>query len=330
MKIKTASIVLLLLLLTPFFLSAAPVPAYTFSSQTYGPFQKYEDNQNIVIRVTGSSYIRQEIFCLLKILDQDNNSLSQSKSNNVTISKNETGILNVTLLTHAHLDEDGMNIEFCLIDANNLNLLKILNFSIFPLSAKEYNPIDYSEKSIRENPTCFRFNNSQVDTYQEEYVFDEFVDYFLFDTYYQLSLKQFRFTYHYVNFLTYQKAYIILPDDVPSFDYLPADETGQKIIPLSLIKNAETYYLSFPDIMYVNPLSLDMSLKEERGFVATSYFYLPINQMDIFENTNFSFAIEGLGANKSRFVWTVNFTVTKSLIGPCSSSDYCVIGGVSQ
>ena len=144
MKIKTASFALLLLLLIPFFLSAAPVSAYTFSSQTYGPFQKYEDNQNIVIRVTGSSYIRQEVFCLLKILDQDNNSLSQSKSNNVTISKNETGILNVTLLTHAHLDEDGMNIEFCLIDANNLNLLKILNFSIFPLSAKEYNPIDYS------------------------------------------------------------------------------------------------------------------------------------------------------------------------------------------
>jgi len=328
MKSKYSWLAILLFLLMPLTLSAGPINKYQFSSPIYGPFKQHNDNPNLQVNINSTSLIAQEVYLLFKIVDDNNTVVSQSKSTSTIISKYHNGNVNINLLTKAYLDENGMNVLFYLIDSNNSNILLSSSFEVFPIKSNTYNPIEYSQSHIFEYSTSFKFANSGVITYQEKYIFNDFFDYFLIDTYYRLLINQYCFSYQYINDLTYRKAYLILPDSFNDFCYIETDDYGQIIVPLSLIKEGETYSLSFPSLMYVNPNTLEMSITKISGFSITSYFYLPINHLKDLSQSNFTFVIEGLGYSQSNFVWTVSYLVYQGLIGPCENSNYCVIGGI--
>lgn len=328
MKNKYSWLVVLLFLLMPLTLSAGPINKYQFSSPIYGPFKKHADNPNLQININSSSLINQEVYFLFKIMDDNNTVIAQSKSTNTVISKFQNGKVNINLLTQAYLDDNGMNVLFNLIDSNSSNILLSSSFQVFPIKSNTYNPIEYSQSHIFEYSTSFKFANSGVITYQEKYIFNDFFDYFLIDTYYRLLINQYCFSYQYINDLTYRNAFLILPDSFNEFCYIETDENGQVVVPLSLIKDGEEYSLSFPTMMYVNPSTLEMSITKIPGFSITSYFYLPINHLHDLSESTFTFVIEGLGYSQSNFVWTASFLVYQGLIGPCDNSNYCVVGGI--
>ncbi len=312
----------------PLTLSAGPISKYQFSSPIYGPFKKHADNPTLRINISSSSLIEQDVYFLFKIMDDTNAVVAQSKSTNAVISKFQNGEVNINLLTQAYLEDNGMNIFFYLIDSSNSKTLLSSSFQVFPIKSNTYNPIEYSQSHIFEYSTSFEFANSGVITYQEKYIFNDFFDYFLIDTYYRLLINQYYFSYQFFNDLTYRKAYLILPESFNEFCYIETNDNGQIVVPLFLIKEDEKYSLSFPSTMYVNPSTLEMSITKVSGFFITSYFYLPINHLNDLSESYFSFVIEGLGYSQSNFVWTASFLVYQGLIGPCDNSNYCVIGGI--
>ncbi len=328
MKNKYYWLAILLFLLMPLALSAAPINKYQLSSPIYGPFEQHADNPNLKIDITSTSLINQEVYCLFKIMDENNIVVAQSKSTNAIVSKFQNGKVSINLLTQAYLDSNGMDVLFYLVDSKNSSNLLSSNFQVFPIKTSTYNPIEYSQSHIFEYSTSFKFANSGIITYQEKYIFNDFFDYFLIDTYYRLLINQYFFSYQYINDLTYRKAYLILPDSFNEFCYIESNDNGQIVVPLSLVKNAENYSLSFPTKMYVNPNTLEMSITKLAGFAITSYFYLPINHLKDLNESTFTFVIEGLGYSQSNFIWTASFLVYQGLIGPCDNSDYCVIGGI--
>lgn len=328
MKNKYSWLAVLLFLLMPLALSAAPINKYQLSSPVYGPFQKHAANPNIQINISTSSLVTQEVYFIFKIMDDNNIVVAQSKSTNTVISKYQSGKVNINLLTLAYLDDNGMSVLFYLIDSNNLSNLLSSSFLVFPIKGNTYNPIEYSQSHIFEYSTSFKFANSGVITYQEKYVFNDFFDYFLIDTYYRLLINQYCFSYQYINDLTYRNAYLILPDSFNEFCYIETNDNGQIVVPLSLSKEGDKYSLSFPSMMYVNPNTLEMSITKISGFSITSYFYLPINHLKDLSESIFTFVIEGLGYSQSNFVWSSSFLVYQGLIGPCENSNYCVIGGI--
>ncbi len=328
MKNKHFGIIALLFLLTPFALSVGPISKYQLSSSIYGPFKQHDDNPNLQINISSSSLINQEVYILFKITDDNNTVVAQSKSTNTVISKYQNGKVNINLLTQAYLDVYGMNILFFLIDSSNSNNLLSSSFKVYPIKGNTYNPIEYSQSHIFEYSTSFKFANSGVIIYQEKYIFNDFFDYFLIDTYYRLLISQYYFSYQYINSLTYRNAYLILPDSFNNFSYIEIDDNGQIVVPLSLIKESEKYSLSFPSTMYVNPNTLEMSLTKISGFSITPYFYLPINHLNDLSESTFTFVIEGLGCSQSNFIWKASYLVYQGLIGPCNNSDYCIVGGI--
>jgi len=328
MKNKYSWLVALLFLLMPLTLSAGSINKYQLSSSIYGPFKKHCDNQNLQIDISSSSLIEQNVYFLFKITDDNNIVVAQSKSTNAVISKFKNGKVSINLLTQAYLNDNGMNVLFYLIDSNSSNNLLSSSFQVFPIKSNTYNPIEYSQSHIFEYSTSFKFANSGIITYQEKYIFNDFFDYFLIDTYYRLLINQYCFSYQYINDLTYRKAYLILPDSFDNFCYIETDNYGQIVVPLSLIKDNDKYSLSFPSMMYVNPNTLEMSITKISGFSITSYFYLPINHLKDLSESTFTFVIEGLGYAQSNFIWTASFLAYQGLIGPCSNSNYCIVGGI--
>ena len=80
--------------------------------------------------------------------------------------------------------------------------------------------------------------------------------------------------------------------------------------------------------MYVNPQTLDMSLVKYDGFVATKYFYLPINKIDLLLDQIFTIHFDEFGYGKSNFSWDMRYLNNRNLIGDCDNSDYCIKGEI--
>jgi len=328
MIFKRKRLLFLIFILAPSFLAALPVTKYQFSSTVYGPFSLYHENQNLVISVSSTSLLNQEVYGQITILNENNQSISQSKSNNVVISKYQTKTMIISLLTQFFLGSDGMKVVFNLIDANNSNVLVTSKFDIYPTKVETFDPTDYSQSEISLFSTCFEFVNSGVVAHQEQFIFDDFLDYFLIDTYYRLLISQYRFRYQFFSELIYENAYLILPDIFATFSSISPNDLGQIIIPLFLSKEEQNYVIKFPENMFVNPKTLEMSLTPKDEYLNTKYFYLPPNHLKDLHGTEFTFVIKGLGANQLTFLWTTSFLAYQGLIGSCADSDYCVIGGI--
>lgn len=320
----------LLPLLSPFLISALPTSNYYLSSSVYGPFSAYEKNQTLVFSVRSNLLISQNVYAEMSIFNAQMNIVSKSRSLTVAISKYNSQTLSVEFVTNYFLSPNGMKALFTLVDANTLNQLIASNFSLYPAKERIINPTEHNESSIEFEPTCFAFCNSGIITYHEKYQFNQFYDYFLIDTYYRLLIDQFTFNYYFLKDLTYQTAKLHFSIDEQLFPYISYEENNEIAIPLQLVKENGSYHFCYLETMYVNPLTLQMSLTPLPQFVATSYFYLPKNGMNILQNKKFYFTLTGLGQNNVTFEWSASLLTENNLLGPCFDSDYCVIGGIAR
>lgn len=299
---------------------------YIVSSGVYGPYKTYCKDVSITLHITPPKTFAEKIISHhFKVVDKNDEILYISKSDSLD-GRSESNYL-LTLPTNDYLSKDGMH---CLYELHSIKgILVNIDFTIYPYSDTNFiDPFDYNNSAYISNNRSFYFDNNKAVYIEEKFTFSDLVNYFKFDTYYRLSLSQFVFNVELYNSYTYLESYILLENLVPSLSSLTNLEGNNSKIPLSLkIDENFTISLQFKDILYVEPGSLHMSTTPKTGFVKTRYFYLPTNRKEEVLNQTFTFVIKEIGFNKTSLKWDMNLESVINLIGDCSNSEYCVVGG---
>lgn len=331
MATNKKKLIFLLSLLFPCFLGVAPGGStFSLSSPVYGPYQSYEKDSNLTISISTTSLITYSVYGQINFLDANSIAVATSKSSSVSISKYSSGTLYLAFLTENYLTTSGLKCIFQLLDASSSSVYLSSTFTIYPIKSEHYNPLDYISSGLSLSPTSFCFSGSKVVTYAEKYNFSSFLDYFLIDQYYRLIIDQYNFTYSFFKTIKLKSATLFLPSPAMCFSSLPTNDDGDVEIPLAVSLVNGKMQFSFNQDMYVNPKTLDMAFEPLTGYVKTSYFYFPKNHLVDILNQTFVFSILDVGDNLSCFSWNTYFLSEQSLLGPCNSSDYCVVGGIVQ
>lgn len=96
-------------------------------------------------------------------------------------------------------------------------------------------------------------------------------------------------------------------------------------IPLKITagKIAGVYTFSSLTQMYVNPITLEMSLTQQSGYVKTDRIYFP-KECEEDETFAVTFQMDDIGANDLDFAYTFNVHTPPKKYGSCSDSLYCL------
>lgn len=102
-------------------------------------------------------------------------------------------------------------------------------------------------------------------------------------------------------------------------------------IPLKITEDGKRYNISYKNIMYVNPYTLEMSLVERDGFIETDKFYLPIGKEEMLENNvKMYFYFSDLGRSGVNARYDISYLKDYNFFGECDDSVYCVGGGIRK
>ena len=305
--------------------NAGPFESYFSTSfSCIGPFEKGCSDYVLSGQVTA----RQTVIAVTermtaKIIDGAVVKTQKTKSHSVAKGTNYT--LTFTLLFQSSLTEKGLNVIIDFIDDNN-SVLHSFAFNIKPIRRTTIDPKQYIDDYYVIDDIVVDPDNYSK-TKDEKIRFDKALDYFNSDTYYRLSLEDVLISYEcglsfpgciaHLHFVDYLKSfpYLDSENEVPTFD-----------IPLRTIIKNKAISFAFPQVMYVKPATLEMSLEARPGFTSTSYFYLPKNRCEDILDQVFNIVVKDFGHGKTSFTWDMRYLNNQRLIGDCSNSDYCVIG----
>ena len=295
------------------------------SGGPWGPFFAYQPDTTITftLKQSGSNYYSGTFAC-----GPTSSDIRYSQS--VSCSFNNSTNLTLNLPTFSYLTPSGMFCRLKLIEKFSGDV-KTTEFTILP--STRYNAINpaYYTQSFYSIPNAnISLLNGTLLSASEKFQFPNYLDYFDIDTYYRLDLSNVNFTYVLsLNNLTYSSAYLTFEDDEEVFAYLEHDH-DEITIPLKIVKTGNIWALDIDSNMYVHPKTLQMSFEPRPGFVETRYFYMPVNHKDYFLNQTMRIDAYGVGVCKSTITWYLTYLASTNIIGSCSNSDYCIVGGKSN
>lgn len=298
-------------------------PKITITSDLFGPFTAYQPNTDITLKVnTGDS----RVYSVAFTCGPNSNDICYS-SNSTFVSQNGGYDLTINLPTYMLLSPEGM---FCklVITRNKTGYTKTTSFTIKPITY--YHNIDpslYTKETYHIKNATYSYLNDMFFSGDEQYSFPNYIDYLNIDTYYRLDLSDITFTHFPIQTYTYESAYMKISDYANIFPYFSHDEENYISIPLNISNNKATYHFGFANTMYVHPKTLQMSLNYVDGFTPTHHFYLPVNKKEAMLEEKVIICINGGGLCKSNITWNLSYLATNNMIGSCSNSDYCVVGG---
>ncbi len=305
--------------------NAPPMQAgFTTNFSCIGPFEKGCDDYVLSGQVTAKKTFV-SVVEKMTVTTMDGQLIKTEKTKYHTIVKGDSYALTFTLPFKSSLSERGLTFKIEFINGND-ELIQTFSFNLKPIIRKTITAKDYiNDYYVVEDIVVDPDNYSKVK--DEKFKFDQALDYFNSDTYYRLSLEDVLITYEcglpfpgciaHLHFVDYLKSfpYLDSENEVPTFD-----------IPLRTITKNNRISFAFPQVMYVKPATLEMSLEARPGFVSTSYFYLPKNRCEEILDQVFSVDVKEFGHGKTSFTWDMRYLNNQRLIGDCSNSDYCVIG----
>ncbi len=305
--------------------NAPPMQAgFTTNFSCIGPFEKGCDDYVLSGQVTAKKTFV-SVVEKMTVTTMDGQLIKTEKTKYHTIVKGDSYALTFTLPFKSSLSERGLTFKIEFIEGND-ELIQTFSFNLKPIIRKTITAKDYiNDYYVIEDIVVDPDNYSRVK--DEKFKFDQALDYFNSDTYYRLSLEDVLITYEcglpfpgciaHLHFVDYLKSfpYLDSENEVPTFD-----------IPLRAITKNNRISFAFPQVMYVKPATLEMSLEARPGFVSTSYFYLPKNRCEEILDQVFSVDVKEFGHGKTSFTWDMRYLNNQRLIGDCSNSDYCVIG----
>ena len=305
-------------------ISAAKV--FTTDFQVLGPFEEYADDTNLVGLITP----RESLVNIKERLSVAVSGYSYSKITTTAghdVTKGRLYVLTFNLPLKTMLGPNGIDCKVEFLDTS-YNSLQSFTFSLKPLKSNSVNPGDYlsSYYSIKDTIVDPDNYSSKIG---EEMMFNGFIDYFNIDNYYRLNLDTIYLTHKCLknDLEITAEAYLHFDDYDSIFKRMyPKNGTPEFDIPLTVTKTNNIVTFKFRDTMYVHPQTMEMSLDARPDFLATNYFYLPVNRRSDMFNQKFTLRVDSFGYNKTTFSWDIRYTNTRDLIGDCNNADYCVRG----
>ena len=181
----------------------------------------------------------------------------------------------------------------------------------------------------------FLLNHRTVDltniseSFGERYSFKNYPSMFSSGTYHTLAISELKFNYDYHLNFSYSAALLKFEDPLNLFPYLKTIEYRYKYIPLNVFQNG-TEISVVPQVMFVHPKTLEISPVRYSEFVQTNNFFFPVGTYEYYDSINFILDIKNVGINKANILITTPFYPTNTLIGDCTTSEYCIVGGVTN
>ena len=187
-----------------------------------------------------------------------------------------------------------------------------------------------SQKSKNYPYLTFKITNSSPVRYSDALGFSQTLDFIDVDYYYKLDLSSFSFLYR-GNGLMYDSAEIIFNDLNNVFKNHSKEGDGLIHIPLTLyLENTTDVKAKLARGYYVKPKTLEISDMRLTSYIPTNYFFFPINKLEQMNNYSFLIRIMGIGYNKTNIRLSLDYDVSRRLLGNCYNSEYCIVGGIKK
>lgn len=203
------------------------------------------------------------------------------------------------------------------------------NVTIHPRFAEGpiINPSTYEETGEFNNVTVYTKENG-INYVNENYYFKGFDSIYIPDYYHKINISSFQLKTGFddVDLTRYKSAVFFIYDPDELFENLgPSKVNGYISIPLILEKNRTGFYsLKFQNSIYVNPITLKMSLSYKDKYVKTRHLYFPINEQRNEDTYRFGINILDFGYNLAYVSHTFTVKTYKNLVGDCTNSEYCI------
>jgi hypothetical protein len=117
-------------------------------------------------------------------------------------------------------------------------------------------------------------------------------------------------------------AYLLVPP-LPQFEGFMASETGEKIIPLSIVLQDHLITFRFHQL-YVHPQTLALSPFPLTGYVQTNHIFFPLQQFGLYQSVPMTMMIEVNQVHQYQFIYAFQYVADFSLIGHCHQSWACI------
>lgn len=191
-------------------------------------------------------------------------------------------------------------------------------------SAVRLNAEEFEYKS---NSKCLYYTRLRGwTTLVEDITFSNFGDLYVADYYHKLDLSDFYLVDNskFAHAITVGDILLEIQNVNGAFSNMTVTNNSLRV-PLKLEKNTTRYYLTPKEILYVNPITLDMSSVKKDGYVQTNKIYFPRNGKRFENEYSCRIGITKFGIDGSQFVTSFKYKSLRNIIGDCRNSEYCVI-----
>ena len=162
----------------------------------------------------------------------------------------------------------------------------------------------------------------------EKLIFNNFVDQYISNYYQKIDLSDFYIIKKsgFPKDLHFGDAYFSITNRNGAFDGIARNQESA-IIPLTFVKDGDTYTLSLKEKLYVHPLSLQMSTIPHQYFVETKHIYFPRNEKRYEGEYQCSIVLKEFSSDLNTFITHFKYKSLLNVLGNCRNSEYCVING---
>ena len=316
--------------ISPGSLSFLPIDNDTITTSQYGPFQvgsnDFDLNINYKIYTSSSKVIER-----IRVLNYDGTSVlsASSKPSHNYISGTSYSV-SFRVPMSDYWTNNGLTFKFEILDASTRTVIKNYSTSIVPPLNSYINASILKSGVYKTKGLGFKGEEIQFKTIIEEYDFTNITNYMYADYYYRLPFEEASFTYNSDFLFTFDGAYLSFIDNYMLFPYLQHDEDGVIDLPLTFIRSGNRMIPRLKNMLYVNKKTLQLSDTYRSGFVQTTDFYLPINGRQLFDGSRLYFDFISIGANRISTSFSLSYDASKTYVGLCGDSEYCVSGGIKQ
>lgn len=291
----------------------------------FGPYEVGEGDKTISIKaIPNYSYLSLSERFSVGVNGGEISYITNTKKHATT--KKKAFTISLTLPLANYYSKAGIYGTLEFMDGSRV--LEKYSFVLKPPTREKIDPNLYVVSPYTGGPVIGYFSSATSQS-SEYFNFPGFIDYFNVDNYYRLSLDFLTIGYNCKKTYPGCNASLKFIDYSHVFPYIDNSESIPVVdIPLKTQIEGDLVTFSFPNTMYVNPNTLEMSLVARPNFKATKYFYLPHNHLPEILDQIFTLEVSDFGYSKVSFSYDIRYTNNRHLIGDCNSSDYCVIGEI--
>jgi len=288
----------------------------------FGTFK--EDNEDFYFTVCLEYFYEVPAYVDL-IIKQSNGSTYEkiTEKNNFFVYEDNPVTFQDCIDAHT-IGKRGLDITFSLINNYYQTSMFELTFHIGSYASSKHDAIKEKEISV---PYKWQVYKNKVYEQRDYFKFENISETLLCDTYYRLDISSYSFIYESEKY-TYTSASMYIynyPECLQSLDPL---RLGFIQIALNLTYKDGKMLVSYKYQFYVHPKTYQISLLSKTDYVPTKYFYLPVNHKEDLEGMKINFKFNEVGFTRQSFAFCSYFAGGNNLLGECSDSDYCVVGGV--